>query len=573
MSASPVPREPDRLEASLTRLYGERGLEVLPRLRAALARWQRPVRAALGERRRGFTEKDVVLIAYADHLRRAGEAPLATLSRFCREHLTGLVSTVHVLPFHPSTSYDGYAITDYRAVDPALGGWEHLEEMSGELDLMMDLVLNHCSASHPWVEQYRADREPGRRYVLTAPDPAAPWLDSVQRARNVPLLHPIHTASGPRHVWTTYSPDLIDLDWKAPGLCVEFLEILLDAIVRGARVIRLDAFAYTWKEPGTRCIGLPGTHHLLRLFQELLDEAGAGSVALLPSITNLTQAENYAYLETADLVYHLPLPGLLLSTLYSADARVLRRWLKALPAAPRARAYLNLSATHDGIGLTWLADVLPEEDRSRLLAEAAARGALLSSRRTTAQGEDVPWEINATWFSACAGDSHASRLFATQSVVLALRGVPAIYLPVLLAGANDHQRVEETGDHRAINRGRFDVAAWEGAVAEPRSIERAIFSGMTRLLRARRSSPAFHPEGVQRILDTGEASVLAVERTPPGDEPGGASSVLCLTSFSARPVRLARAARWHDLVSGESGSDTLELAPFQARWLTDAGRA
>lgn len=580
----PAPRD-DVLAARLTRLYGT--AESRPRFEALVARWRDRVREALGDdspERPRLTEQDAVLIAYPDHLRRAGEPPLATLGRWCREHLTGLVSSVHVLPYHPSTSYEGYAITDYTAVDPAFGTRDDLAALGRDFHLMVDLVLNHCSASHPWVDQFVAQREPGRRYVLTA-DPGARWLQEVRRARDLPLLHPVETAAGRRHVWTTYSPDLIDLDWREPDVCLEFLEILLDAVVLGARLVRLDAFAYTWKEPGTGCVARPATHDLLRLLQEVLRRAGAGAVALLPSITNTTQDDNFSYLgpgepeRQADLVYHLPLSGLLLLSSYREDARTLAAWLRGLPEAPQGRAYLNAAATHDGIGLTWLDGLIPAQSIRALVDEAVARGARVSSRRPTASGESQPWEINATWFSACAKGPPAeqvARLLATQSVVLGLRGVPALYLPLFLAARNDALRVERTGDNRAINRGRFEVADWERMAAEQGSVEAATLEGMTRLLRARRSTPAFHPEGGQQIVDVGEPSVLAFERTPPG----GGRGVLCLTNFSSRPVRLAGSrlaaqrgdggSERRDLLGGGSGrwDEDLVLAPHQARWVT-----
>jgi sucrose phosphorylase len=535
----------------------------------------------------------VVLIAYGDHLRRRGELPLATLRSFCREHLADLVSTVHVLPFHPSTSYEGYAITDYMAVDPGLGTWGHLAELGEDFDLMMDVVLNHCSASHPWFLQFLADEEPGRRYFVTVEDPDAPWLDEVRRARDLPLLHRFETAAGERNVWTTYSPDLIDLDWREPDVLLEFLEVMLDSVHRGARMLRLDAYGYTWKDPGTPCVARPGTHDLLRLLQAALREAGAGEVAVLPSVTNVTQAENYTFLaesegaRQADLVYHLPLSALLLLGLYEGDAGALREWLRGLPEAPPGTAYFNLAATHDGVGLTWLADLLPEERIRSLVDGARRRGSLLSSRRPTASGEDMPWELNATWFSACAPEGgedpaeHVARFLATQAVVLALRGVPALYLPLLLAARNDHARVEATGDNRAVNRGRFELAAWEERRRAEGSPEALVLEGMTRLLRARRRSPAFHPEGPQRVHDLGGPGVLALERRAPGDE---GQVVLCLVNLSAQEERipgsrleeLGLEGLDHDLLSedlGESG-ETLRLAPYQARWLTrDRGRS
>jgi len=500
-----------------------------------------------------------VLIAYPDHLQRAGEAPLATLAAWCHAHLANLVSTVHVLPFHPSTSYDGYAISDFMSVDSKFGTWDDLARLAPRFELMIDLVLNHCSASHPWFTQFLANEEPGRRYFITVDDPGAPWLDVVARARDLPLLHEFTTAAGPRHVWTTYSPDLIDVNWHEPDVLAEFVEILFDGIVHGARMVRLDAFVYTWKERGTNCVARPATHDLLRLLQDVLREAGASAVAVLPSITNVTQARNFEYLgptdeaRQADLIYHLPLSALLLLSLYTGDATVLARWLAALPPAPPGRAYLNLAATHDGVGLTWIADLLPPETIRTLIADAKARGALLSTRHVTAHGAEVPWEINTTYFSACAGDDHVARFLATQSVVLALRGVPALYFSLFVAGENNHAAAAASGDNRDINRGRFSADAWERAVADPASPHAAVLAGLQRMLAARRECSAFHPEASQRIVDVGNPGVLVIERD---------ARMRCATNFSSQSVTIGRYGR--DVLSGDV--DDSVLAPYQVRW-------
>lgn len=458
------------------------------------------------------------------------------MANWCRRFVRDCISIVHVLPFHPSTSYEGYAITDYRAVDPRLGSWEDLENLRRDFDLMVDLVLNHCSSSHPWFRQFLRGEEPGRRYFIDLPDPTQPWLKRVYRARNSPLLHPFETASGPRHVWTTYSPDLVDLDWREPEVLLEFLDLLLDSVAHGARIVRLDAFVYLWKEAGTSCVNRPQLHDLLRLMKEVL----AGSAALLPSITQVTQRENCAYLEEADLIYNLPLSALLLHSLYSQDATDLRRYLETSPPSGR---YLNLAASHDGVGLTWLRDLIPPEAVRRLIDSAVARGALVSSRRRSTGEEELPWEINTTYFSACG---RLDRFLATQAVVLALRGVPAIYLPLLLAAQNDYERVRRTGDPRAINRGRF---------TEPTPI----VEGLLHMLRVRRSCAAFHPEAPQRVVDVGCPAVLAVER----------KDVLCLTNFADSDVTIPRPSESLDLLSGRTilAGSKLTMRPYESMWL------
>lgn len=605
------------ITARLKRLYGEdRGEAVSGRIAKCIEKWRGPIATALrGDRRRGgsnlgadesrFCQKDAVLIAYGDHLQRKGEAGLKTLADWCDRFLQGCVSTVHVLPFHPSTSYEGYAITDYMAVDVNTGSWKDLAALNRNFDLMFDLVLNHCSASHPWFDQFKKGEEPGKRYFTIVPDPQADWLGRVFRARNSPLVHPFETAGGTRYVWTTFSADLIDLNWGEPDVCLEFLEIIFDSVVRGARIFRLDAFVYLWKKENTSCVNQPEIHEVIALFQDVLAKAGAARVAILPSVTNVSQADNFSFFgqapaqRKADLVYHLPLSALLIHTLYQKDATVLTKWLSELPPAPAGRAYLNLAATHDGIGLTWLKDVLPDQSIQDLIATALDRGALLSSRKKTGQrigeNQDLPWELNATYFNACQATAdeqklahldspealerhHVDRFIATQSVVLALRGVPAIYLSLLMAGANDYDRVRQTGDNRSINRGRFDVAQWEELIANPASKEAQVLHRLTSMLRSRASCEAFHPESGQRVLRMNIPALLAFVRTPAGKS----GSVICLTNFGDGPLSLSLESLWRtaqlpmesntvafDLLSNREIKleGSLRFAAYQVMWI------
>ena len=565
------------LRRRLARLYGDDDADAcLPQLRALIARFAPAIAQRPPPRRAG---PPAVLIAYPDHLQRAGEAPLSTLTTWCRRHLCSAITTVHVLPFHPSSSYEGYAISDYDVVDPRLGGWSDLELLQPDFELMVDLVLNHCSSAHPWFQQLLRDEEPGRSRFIVVDDADAPWLRAVWRARDLPLLTPVQTRAGRKHVWTTYAPDLVDLDWSRPAVCLEVLSILLDHVAHGARAVRLDAFGYVWKERGTPCVNRPGGHTLIALFHDVLRAAGADDVALLPSVTNVTQAQNRAYFSAddddddddqgrkADWVYLLPLAGLLLHTLYSHDVTALARFLREQPPPPPGCATLNLTASHDGVGLSWLADLLTPAELRALINAAVARGSLLSSRRRTVDDDATPWELNITWFSACAPDDdddlalHVDRFVATQSVVLALRGVPALYLPSLLAAENDHARARAHDDNRAINRARFSV--------DDVDVTR-VLPALTTLLRAR-NRPAFEPAVWQVVVDVGDARVLGLLREGAGE--GGADRVLCLTSFAAATVNLPRQAlgcgggRLVDVVDGVVVGDALCLPPWGVRWL------
>jgi hypothetical protein len=553
-------------------LYGNAASELERALERSIQRWRGPIAARGLGSERPFTEKDCVLIAYPDHLSAPGEAPLSTLATFCAQHLREAVSAVHVLPFHPSTSYEGYAITDYRAVDAALGTPAELDRFGQSgFELMVDLVLNHCSSSHPWFQEFLAGAPERKNWFVTVEDPEAAWLKEIPRARDLPLTHPFPTPRGPAHVWTTYSPDLIDLNFQEPQVVLEFCDLLLEYASLGARIIRLDAFVYVWKERGTRCLDLPQGHRLVRLFQDVLAAAGARATRILPSITNRTPLEAFEYLrgpegKEADLVYNLPLSSLILHALYTRDPRVLAQWLRDLPVPPPGRAWLNLTACHDGVGLSWLEGLIPREEIDTLVQRAKEHGALLSSRRATAVGPTKPWELNATWFSACAplpedgAERHVDRFLATQAVMLAVRGVPALYLGALLASRNDLERVEATGDNRAINRGRFTL---------PGAIDTEVLSRLTELCRVRARHSAFHPEAEQRVLDGLPPGLLGIVRSGPCER------VLCLTHFGAAPVtvdaaELARQAGlptpWRHLLTERAPAARETLRPHETQW-------
>ncbi len=270
----------EQIEENLTLLYGP---ELMP---SALTKLRHIITEHRGQKSQfesplssGFelTEKDIIMIAYGDHLTSSTAAPIRTLSNWCGQHLKGLISAVHLLPFHPSTSYDGYAITDYMAVDPRLGTWDDVNTFRrAGFSLMCDLVLNHCSQSHPWFKQFLAGQKPGCDYFISKYTPGShAWLANVKRARNLPLLSRFdNTHDGTtRHVWTTYHRDLVDLDWSNPDVCAEFVRILLDAIACGFRFVRLDAFAYVWKKAHTTCVNQPEIKSLLRLFRACLEVA------------------------------------------------------------------------------------------------------------------------------------------------------------------------------------------------------------------------------------------------------------------------------------------------------------
>ena len=196
-----------------------------------------------------WDEKDCLVIAYGDSVLQPDEKPLQTLKRFLDRYVDDCVNGVHILPFYPYTSDDGFSVLDYSSVNESLGDWSDIEAIAADYSLMSDLVINHCSARSPWFENFLNDRDPGRNFFATAsPDDD---LSAVVRPRTNALLREVETVRGSQFVWCTFSHDQVDLNFRNPEVLKQFVSIIRQYLDSGVRIFRLDAVAFLWKEPGT----------------------------------------------------------------------------------------------------------------------------------------------------------------------------------------------------------------------------------------------------------------------------------------------------------------------------------
>lgn len=519
-----------------------------------------------------FDQSDAVLITYADMVQRAGQAPLRTLGHFLSEKASGLVSTVHLLPFYPFSSDDGFSVIDYRAVDPALGTWKDVAQIGRSFRLMFDAVINHISAQSPWFQGF-LQGDPRYRDFFVAVDPAAD-LSAVFRPRALPLLTKVATAAGPKYVWTTFSSDQIDLNYANPEVLLEIVDLLLFYVAKGAELIRLDAIAFMWKELGTDCLHRPQAHHLIQLFRSVLDVV-APHVALITE-TNVPHQENIAYFgdgtNEAQMVYNFSLPPLTLHAFQSGTAEVLSDWASTLTLPSDRVTFFNFLASHDGIGLTPARGLLPEEALSAVAERVLRLGGQVSYRHNP-DGTQSAYELNINYLDALGDPDHpgedveltARRFLASQALMLALRGVPGIYFHSLFGSRGWPEGVQETGRARTINRQKLALDRLEAELALEGSLRQRVFDGYGRLLQARRQAAAFDPYGEQAILRLNPA-VFAVRRTASD----GRDSVLCLHNVSAEPVQV-------DLPAGNfvdhfsqatyAGRAAVTLTPYQVLWL------
>ncbi|WP_419835080.1 alpha-amylase family glycosyl hydrolase [Endozoicomonas atrinae] len=254
-----------------------------------------------------WSEQDIFLITYGDSLNDGEKKPLNVLNEFIKSQLGQLISTVHILPYFPFSSDDGFSVIDYLQVNPALGSWEDIRAISEDYRVMTDLVINHVSRESLWFADFVSGTQPGRDYFIEE-EPATD-LTMVTRPRNSPLLVPTQTRRGTRHVWATFSEDQIDLNFKNPDVLIKMVDIVLFYLTQGTSVVRLDAIAFLWKRLNTSCVHLPETHAIVKLMRLIVEKARPG--ALLITETNVPDPENFSYFSQgneAHMVYQFALP-------------------------------------------------------------------------------------------------------------------------------------------------------------------------------------------------------------------------------------------------------------------------
>ena len=520
-----------------------------------------------------FSEKDVFLITYGDTLNKTGEAPLETLNNFAESRFKDVFSTIHILPFFPYSSDDGFSVIDFFAVNPELGNWEDIQRIGREFRLMFDLVLNHVSSKSPWF-QYYLDERPDYRDLAIEVDPSTD-LSRVTRPRSLPLLTPFEKTSGnTAHVWTTFSADQIDLNYKSTDVIEKMIKILLFYVTKGAAVIRLDAVAYLWKEIGTPCIHLRQAHQMVQLFRKVLDVAAPDT--LLITETNVPHPENVSYFgdgrNEAQMVYNFTLPPLLLYTFIRQDAGALSRWAECLRINAPDNTFFNFTASHDGIGVRPLEGILARDEIEKLIDIVKKNGGEVSYKKDP-DGSNSPYELNITYVDALLNPEHKNdplhipRFLASQAIQLVLPGVPAIYIHSILGSKNWLEGVRQTQRQRAVNREKLQVDEVLSQLKDPETFRSRIFYPFIHMIKTRKKQPAFHPKADFELHHIDPKVFVVVRRSK-------AQTIYTVTNVSSSWVNVSLSdakapSLMKDLISGDDfRTEAITLAPYQFLWLS-----
>jgi len=523
-----------------------------------------------GKRKAGWDEKDIVLITYADQFSAPGEKALPVFTRFYNEWLSRSFSHVHLLPFYPWSSDDGFSVIDYHEVAPETGSWCDVAELKKSASLMFDFVCNHMSAKSKWFENY-INQMPGYEDFFISVDPETD-LSAVTRPRALPLLTPFTLHDGSvRHLWTTFSEDQIDLNFASPEVLIAMVDVLLHYLMEGARYIRLDAVGFMWKIPGTNCIHLEQTHRLIQLFRAITDSVAPGTVLITE--TNVPHKDNISYFgdgeNEAQMVYQFSLPPLVLHAVHCQDVRALCQWASSLKLPSMKTTWFNFLASHDGIGLNPLRGILPESEILSLVEKLQQEGALVNWKNNP-DGTRSPYEINVTYLDALSAkesedNERIARFILAHAVLLSFPGVPAVYIQSILGSRNDYDGVERLGYNRAINRKKYRAGEIDAELEDNKSLRHSIYHRLTQLIAVRRTEKAFHPDS-QTIFETSGAHVFKIIRTADNGE-----RITALFNFSNHQQNIhSNIETGRELIAGEDiRSTTLSLNPWQVMWIKE----
>jgi len=563
------------IEEKLTFIYGEkRSKKIIIEIEKLLKKYSKNI-SFQNKKKIFLNEKDIVLITYGDSIKEANKKPLKTLYKFIDKYLTEQINIIHILPFYPYSSDDGFSVIDYKKVNPVLGDWRDIEDINQKINLMLDLIANHISSESIWFKEYLKGNPEYDNYFISVDKDTD--ISSVTRARAHPLLTKFKRKSEEIYLWTTFSPDQIDLNYANEKVLMKVIDVILFYASKKARVIRLDAIGHIWKKLGTSCINLKETHYIIQLIRTILNEVYPD--VLLITETNVPYKENISYFgngyNEAQLIYQFALPLLVLHTFYTGNASRLLEWASKIKDISDKTTFFNVLATHDGLGVVPVTNILTDKEITDIADDVKEKGGYVSYK-IVKDGTEKPYEMNITYYSAIADSKNIEGLnikkfIASQAIILSLIGIPGIYIHSLFGTENYLKGVESTGQKRTINRKKIRYDKLKENLLNTNSREHKIFAELMRLIHKRKSEKAFHPNGKQEVLFL-ERGIFSLLRT----SPDGKGKIIALHNVTDNIKELClinnqynlNKKQYYDIISEKIiDIEKMLLEPYQIMWL------
>lgn len=524
-----------------------------------------------------WSEKDFLLITYADSIKKNNQKNLITLNSFLKKYCKEF-SYIHILPFFPFSSDDGFAVEDYKKIKIEHGSWKDLKKITKTFDIMVDLVINHCSSNNKLFKNFLEDKNPGKDFFINS-EKKFPKSNKIVRPRSSDLSKKVLVDGKNNYVWCTFGHDQVDFDFRNPNVLLYFFEIIKFYLDQDIKALRLDAVAFLWKELGTRCINLPQTHNIIRLIRLIIDRFY--NKTLVITETNIPSHENLTYFgnnNEAHCIYNFSLAPLLIHAVVSGNSFYLKKWSRGMPPAQENNSYLNFLSTHDGIGMRPVEGILPENEIQKYFNFFKKQGGLFSYR--TNAGKKSVYEVNITLleaFKECYNGKDKfvlERFILAHTILFSMEGIPAIYIQNYLGSKNDNAKVKKTNSFRSINRRNWNFDSLVKIFKNKSNINSKILHSLNRLMVLRKKQIAFHPNATQFTLQLGDIFFgiwrQSIDRS---------QSIFCISNLtnvkqkiSLLDINLISTNNWFDILSNKkikNIGDELLFKPYQTFWITN----
>ena len=524
-----------------------------------------------------WSEKDFFLITYADSVKKKKVKNLISLGNFLNKYCKEF-SFVHVLPFFPYSSDDGFAVKDFKKVNSEHGDWDDFKKISSSFKTMIDLVINHCSSENMLFKDFLNGSSLVSDFFIVSNEKFKE-SEKIVRPRSSDISKKINLNDKTKYVWCTFSHDQVDFNFKNPEVLIYLIEIMKFYLDKNVKALRLDAVAFIWKQLGSSCINLPQTHDIIRLLRLIIDNFY--SDVLVITETNIPSHENLSYFgnnNEAHCIYNFSLAPLLIHSIISGNGKYLKRWSRSMPPAQEKNSYLNFLSSHDGIGLRPLEGILPEKEIKNYINFFRKQGALFGLRKN--KKKESVYEVNITLLDAfkesyLGNDSFGiKRFILAHTILFSMEGIPAVYIQNLVGSTNDYTKVKKTGSNRSINRKNWEFKLLEEKLKNKKSINHKIFNHLKEIISIRKKQPAFHPNATQFTLQL-EDDFFGIWR----QSIDRSQSIFCVSNLtnslkkiSLLNINLILTNEWFDIISKKKINNlkgNITLKPYQTYWLTN----
>ena len=524
-----------------------------------------------------WSEEDFFLITYADSIKKKKVKNLTILADFLNKYCKEF-SFVHILPFFPYSSDDGFAVKNFKTVNSEHGDWDDFKKISLNFKTMIDLVINHCSSESELFKDFLNGSSFVSDFFIVS-NKKFKESEKIVRPRSSDISKEINLNGKTKYIWCTFSHDQVDFNFKNPDVLIYFIEIMKFYLEKNVKALRLDAVAFIWKQLGSSCINLPQTHDIIRLLRLIIDNFYPD--VLIITETNIPSHENLSYFgnnNEAHCIYNFSLAPLLIHAIISGNGKYLKRWSRSMPPAQEKNSYLNFLSSHDGIGLRPLEGILPEKELKNYINFFKKQGALFGLRKN--KKKESVYEVNITLLDAFKESYLGSDLFGIKRFILAhtilfsMEGIPAVYIQNLVGSKNDYSKVKKTGSNRSINRKNWEFKLLEEKLKKKKSTNHKLFFLLKEIISIRKKQPAFHPNATQFTLQL-EDDFFGIWR----QSIDRSQSIFCVSNLtnsqkkiSLLNINLISTNEWFDIISKKKIKNmrgNIILKPYQTYWLTN----